>query len=98
MNANDYHQISWSCMNKYVGITTTDGQSHDGFIAHVDKDYVTLAIPSNEMVDRLSGLPVQESTYRQFGFHPGFFPRRRFFFRRIPFFGIRDFFLLPFFI
>ncbi|MBA9088339.1 hypothetical protein FHR92_004837 [Fontibacillus solani] len=98
MNANDYQQISWSCMNKYVGVTTTDGQSHDGFIAHVDQQYVTLAIPSNEMVDRLSGLPVQESTYRQFGFHPGFFPRRRFFFRRIPFFGIRDFFLLPFFI
>ncbi|MNM99928.1 hypothetical protein D3C76_709650 [compost metagenome] len=98
MDANYYRQISWSCVNKYVGVVTTDGQSHDGFIAHVDQDYVTLAIPTNEMVDRLSGLPVQEETYRQFGFHPGFFPRRRFFFRRIPFFGISDFFLLPFFI
>ncbi|MNJ60323.1 hypothetical protein D3C77_560450 [compost metagenome] len=97
MNANDYKQISWSCMNKYVGITTTDGQSHDGFVAHVDQDYVTLAVPSNEMVNRLSGMPTDESTYRQFGFFPGFFPRRRFFHRRIPFFGIRDFFLLPFF-
>ncbi|WP_410511434.1 phosphatidylinositol kinase [Paenibacillus sp. BR2-3] len=98
MNTNYYQQVSWSCMNKYVGVITTDGQSYDGFIAHVDQDYVTLAIPTNEMVDRLNGMPAQESTYRQFGFHPGFFPRRRFFHRRIPFFGIRDLFLLSFFI
>lgn len=97
MDQNYYQQISWSCMNKYVGIQTTDGKAHDGFIAHVDQDYVTLAIPTDEMVDRLTGLPAQESTYRQFGFHPGFFPRRRFFNRRIPFFGISDLFLLPFF-
>ncbi|MDQ0086618.1 hypothetical protein J2T12_000012 [Paenibacillus anaericanus] len=97
MDANYYQQVSWSCMNKYVGIQTTDGKSHDGFIAHVDQDYVTLAIPTDEMVDRLTGMPAEESTYRQFGFHPGFFPRRRFFHRRIPFFGIRDLFLLPFF-
>lgn len=42
---NAYHQIAMCCMNKYVGITTSDGQSHDGFIAHVDQDYITLAIP-----------------------------------------------------
>ncbi|CAH1058795.1 phosphatidylinositol kinase [Paenibacillus pseudetheri] len=91
----NYQQISWTCMNKYVGITTTDGQSHDGFIAHVDQDYVTLAIPTNEMVH---GMPAQNSTYRQFGFHPGFFPRRRFIHRRIPFGAIAALFLLPFFI
>lgn len=85
-------------MNKYVGIRTTDGQSFDGFIAHVDKDYVTLAIPTNDMVEDMNGMPAQESTYRQFGFYPGFFPRRRFFHRRIPFLSIRDLFLLSFFI
>lgn len=98
MDTKFQQQVCWNCMNKYVGITTTDGQSFDGFIAHVDQNYVTLAIPSNEMVDRMNGMPVEESTYRQFGFHPGFFPRRRFFHRRFPFFGIRDLFLLPFFI
>ncbi|WP_083858744.1 phosphatidylinositol kinase [Paenibacillus sp. OSY-SE] len=98
MDPNYYQHVSWSCMNKYVGIRTNDGHSHDGFIAHVDQNYVTLAIPTDEMIERLDGLPAQESTYRQFGFHPGFFPRRRFFHHRIPFFGIRDLFLLPFFI
>ncbi|CAH1055943.1 phosphatidylinositol kinase [Paenibacillus pseudetheri] len=97
-NTNLHQQVSWNCMNKYVGITTTDGQSFDGFIAHVDQNYVTLAVPSNEMVERLNGMPTHESAYRQFGFRPGFFPRRRFFPRRIPFFAISDIFLLPFFI
>lgn len=60
-------------MNKYVGIETADGHAYDGFIAHVDQNYVTLAVPTNEMIDRLNGLPAEESTYRQFGFHPGFF-------------------------
>lgn len=32
MDANNYQQVAWSCMNKYVGVTTTDGQSHDGFV------------------------------------------------------------------
>ncbi|WP_193726751.1 phosphatidylinositol kinase [Paenibacillus guangzhouensis] len=94
MNTN-YQQICWSCMNKYVGITTTDGHSYDGFITHVDDEYVTLAIPTNEM---MSGMPANARTYRQFGFFPGFFPRRRFFQRRIPFFLFSDLFLLPFFI
>lgn len=98
MDTTFQQQVCWNSMNKYVGIVTTDGQSFDGFIAHVDQNYVTLAIPSHEMVERLSGMPTQESSYRQFGFFPGFFPRRRFFQRRIPFFGIRDLFLLPFFI
>ncbi|AJS57975.1 hypothetical protein [Paenibacillus sp. IHBB 10380] len=98
MDTNYYQQVSWNSMNKYVGIITTDGHSHDGFIAHVDQNCVTLAVPTNEMIDRLNGMPTQESAYRQFGFHPGFFPRRRFFHRRIPFLGIRDLFLLPFFI
>lgn len=94
---NTYHQIAMCCMNKYVGITTSDGQSHDGFIAHVDQDYITLAIPSSEMV----GMPADASAYRQFGqfgFHPGFFPRRRFIHRRIPFPFVTSLFLLPFFI
>ncbi|CQR57673.1 hypothetical protein [Paenibacillus riograndensis] len=94
----NYQQVSWSCMNKYVGIITTDGQSHDGFIAHVDQDYVTLAIPTNEMMGHMNGMPAQASTYRQFGFFPGFFPRRRFFPRRIPFGSVASLFLLPFFI
>lgn len=91
----NYQQVIWSNMNKYVGIVTTDGQSHDGFIAHVDQEYVTLAVPSGEM---MNGMPTRPSTYRQFGFHPGFYPRRRFYPRRIPLYGIRDLFLLPFFI
>ncbi|MFF2014942.1 MULTISPECIES: phosphatidylinositol kinase [Paenibacillus] len=98
METQDIQQISWNCMNKYVGIVTTDGQSHDGFIAHVDQDYITLAIPTGEIMNQANGMPAQGSTYRQFGFRPGFFPRRRFIHRRIPFFGIRDLFLLPFFI
>ncbi|AZS15018.1 phosphatidylinositol kinase [Paenibacillus lutimineralis] len=88
----DYQQICWNCMNKYVGITMKDGQRFDGFIAHVDNDFVTLAIPTDEMMAGMSG------DKRQFGFHPGFFPRRRFFRRRLPFFGISDLFLLPFFL
>lgn len=94
---NAYHQIAMCCMNKYVGITTSDGQSHDGFIAHVDQDYITLAIPTSEMV----GMATDASTYRQFGqfgFHPVFSPRRRFIRRRIPFPFITSLFLLPFFI
>lgn len=98
MDTTFQQQVCWNSMNKYVGIVTTDGQTFDGFIAHVDQNYVTLAIPSNEMVDRLNGMPAQESSFRQFGFYPGFFPRRRFFQRRFPFFGINDIFLLPFFI
>ncbi|WP_019636192.1 hypothetical protein [Paenibacillus fonticola] len=98
MNASDYQQVCWSCMNKYVGVETTDGHAYDGFIAHVDQNYVTLAIPTNEMIQRLDGLPANESTYRQFGFHPGFFPRRRFFYRRFPFYGLSSLYLLPFFI
>ncbi|WP_152392802.1 phosphatidylinositol kinase [Paenibacillus guangzhouensis] len=91
----DYKQLCWRCMNQYVGIKTTDGHTHDGFIAHVDHDYVTLAVPVDDM---MTGMPVNARTYRQFGFHSGFFPRRRFFERRIPFFLISDLFLLPFFI
>ena len=91
----DLHQICWTCMNKYVGIKTSDGQTHDGFIAHVDQDYVTLAVPTDEM---MSGMPAHQSTYRQFGFHPGFFPRRRFIHRRFPFPLVTSLFLLPFFL
>jgi hypothetical protein len=98
MEMQNVQQISWNCMNKYVGVVTTDGQTHDGFIAHVDQDGITLAIPTNEMMNQMNGMPAQSSTYRQFGFHPGFFPRRRFIHRRIPFFGVRDLFLLPFFL
>lgn len=87
---NGYHDICMTCMNKYVAVQTKDGMTHDGFIAHVDNDYVTLAIPTSEM---MTG-----SNQRQFGFHPGFFPRRRFLARRIPLFGITSLFLLPFFI
>lgn len=94
----NYQQVAWHCMNKYVGITTSDGQSHDGFIAHVDQDYITLAIPTNEMYGQMNGMPAREATYRQFGFFPGFFPRRRFFPRRIPFGAVTGLFLLPFFI
>lgn len=94
----NYHQVAMSCMNKYVGITTSDGQSHDGFIAHVDQDYITLAIPSNEMIGHMNGMPANASTYRQFGFFPGFFPRRRFFRQRVPLRFITGLFLLPFFI
>jgi len=82
-------------MNKYVGIQTNDGMLHDGFIAHVDDEYVTLAIPSSEMIN---GMPVQQQTFRQFGYHPGFYPRRRFFQRRLPLAAITGLFLLPFFI
>ncbi|MCG7408670.1 phosphatidylinositol kinase [Paenibacillus sp. ACRRX] len=98
MDPNYYQQVCWQCMNKYVGITTSDGHSHDGFIAHIDQDYVTLAIPTDQMMDQMNGMPARPSTYRQFGFHPGFFPRRRFIQRRIPFPFITGLFLLPFFI
>lgn len=97
MDGNDYQQICWNCMNKYVGIQTKDGHAYDGFIAHVDRDHVTLAIPTDEMVDRMTGLPMHEA-YRQFGYHPGFFPRRRFFQRRVPFSSVGGLFLLPFFL
>ncbi|WP_232274428.1 phosphatidylinositol kinase [Paenibacillus sp. 481] len=78
-------------MNKYVGIQTHDGNKHDGFIAHVGQDHVILAIPTDEMMN-----PMQGSS-RQFGFHSGFFPRRRFIQRRFPFPFIASLFLLPFF-
>lgn len=97
MDPHQFQQLCWTCMNKYVGIKTSDGHSYDGFIAHVDQNYVTLAVPTDEMVHQMHGMPAKDSTYRQFGFHPGFFPRRRFFHRRIPFFLFTDLFLLPFF-
>lgn len=95
METNGYEQICWSCMNKYVGVQTADGRSHDGFIAHVDKDYVTLAIPTNEM---MTGSHAQGTGYRQFGYYPGFYPRRRFLMNRIPLAAITGLFLLPFFL
>lgn len=95
MNMNGYEQIGWTCMNKYVGVQTADGQSHDGFIAHVDKDYITLAVPTNEM---LNSAPTHTTGYRQFGYFPGFYPRRRYHMNRIPLAGITGLFLLPFFI
>lgn len=98
MDPNYVHHLCLTCMNKYVGVQTNDGQTYDGFIAHVDQTHITLAVPTDEMVHGMSGMPAHESTYRQFGFFPGFFPRRRFFFHRIPFFGLRNLFLLPFFI
>jgi len=95
MEMNGYEQIGMSCMNKYVGVQTLDGQTHDGFIAHVDQDYITLAIPTNEM---LSGSHPHMTAYRQFGYYPGFYPRRRFIRNRIPLAAITGLFLLPFFI
>ncbi|MEQ7050128.1 phosphatidylinositol kinase [Paenibacillaceae sp. P-4] len=98
MDPNYYHQVSWNCVNNYVGIRTKDNMYHDGFISHVDQDGLTLAIPSDQMMTQMSGMPAQPTVYRQFGFQPGFFPRRRFFPRRIPFGFIDDLFLLPFFL
>jgi len=95
METNGYQNICMKCMNQYVGIQTNDGMQHDGFIAHVDDEYVTLAIPSSEMIH---GMPMQQQAYRQFGFFPGFFPRRRFFQRRFPLAALTGLFLLPFFI
>lgn len=95
MNPDFYREVSWNNMNKYVGIMTNDGQTHSGFIARVDDDHVILAIPSSEM---LTSMPDNNTMSRQFGFHPGFFPRHRFFHRRIPFPLITSLFLLPFFI
>ncbi|MFD1905003.1 phosphatidylinositol kinase [Paenibacillus rhizoplanae] len=74
----NYQQVAWNCMNKYVGLTTSDGQSHDGFVAHIDQNYVTLAIPTNEIMGQMNGMPANATTYRQFGYYPGFYPRRRF--------------------
>lgn len=87
---NEYHNICMTCMNKYVAVQTNDGLSHDGFVAHVDNDHVILAIPTEEM---MTG-----SHSRQFGFYPGFYPRRRFVPRRIPLAAITALYLLPFFI
>lgn len=95
MENNGYQNICMTCMNKYVGIQTNDGMQHDGFIAHVDNEYVTLAIPSSEMIN---GTPMQQQAFRQFGYYPGFYPRRRFFHRRLPLAAITGLFLLPFFI
>lgn len=93
----NFQEICANCMNKYVGIVTSDGQTHDGFIAHIDQNYVTLAIPSSEMINQ-SDPGRGRQGYRAFGYYPGFFPRRRFYPRRIPFYGISSLFLLPFFI
>lgn len=34
-NTNFHQQVAWNCMNKYVGIVTTDGQSFDGCSAGI---------------------------------------------------------------
>ena len=95
MEMNSYEPICWSCMNKYVGLQTSDGRTHDGFIAHVDHEYVTLAVPTNEM---MGGPQPQGMGHRQFGYYPGFYPRRRFHMNRIPLAALTGLFLLPFFI
>ncbi|WP_235857673.1 phosphatidylinositol kinase [Paenibacillus albiflavus] len=85
-------------MNRYVGIRMADGQVYDGFIAEVDGQNVTLAVPTEEMMSCMCGRPAQDgTTARQFGFNPGFFPRR-FFRTPLPLFGVTDLFLLPFFL
>lgn len=91
-------QAAWNCMHKYVGVTTNTGQSYDGFIAHVDQQHITLAIPSSEMLEQANGMAANGSAYRQFGFYPGFYPRRRFYPMRIPLGVVTGLFLLPFFI
>lgn len=95
MSSDFYREASWNNMNKYVGILTNDGKSHAGFIARIEDDHLVLAIPSSEM---LNAMPNHAGESRQFGYHPGFFPRHRFFHRRIPFPLITSLFLLPFFI
>jgi len=93
-----YHMCQM-CMNRYVGIRMADGQVYDGFIAGVDGQNVTLAVPTEEMMNCMCGMPAQDGTAaRQFGFNPGFFPRRRFIRNTFPLFGISDLFILPFFL
>ena len=75
---NAYHQIAMCCMNKYVGITTSDGQSHDGFIAHVDQDYITLAIPHIRN-GRNGHRCVYVQTIRAIRIPSGFFPAPSFY-------------------
>ncbi|MCR8644512.1 phosphatidylinositol kinase [Paenibacillus sp. N1-5-1-14] len=98
MDSNYMHQLCMHCMHRYVGIRTHEGHCVDGFIAGIEGNDVILAIPTEQMEERMMGMPAEMNTYRQFGFHPGFFPRRRFFGRRVPLFGITDLFLLPFFL
>ncbi|MED4732404.1 hypothetical protein P9597_30775 [Aneurinibacillus migulanus] len=86
---NEYtHPIPWytSCrqyLHRYVRITTKDGNVYDGFIADVNPENVTLAIPTCE---------AEGADDRQFGFG-----RRRFRRLALPLFLLSSLFLLPFF-
>ncbi|WP_240647355.1 hypothetical protein [Paenibacillus nanensis] len=81
-------------MHRYVMVQTSDGGMQDGFVEHVDDEYVYLAIPvcPGEGDDR-AFFP-----YGGFGYGYPFFPRRRFIRRRFPLAGLFALSLLPFFI
>lgn len=78
---------------RYVRITMKDGSVYDGFIADVDRENVTLAIPIGEAEEKFKGKSMKGADYRQFGF----FSRRRFRRRILPLALLSSVFLLPFF-
>lgn len=90
------YDLSMRHMNRFVRVTTTDGQVFEGFVADVDPNHVILAIPTCEWDEEYRGQPTSDADFREVQF---FGRRRRRFFRRVilPFFIISSLFLRPFF-
>lgn len=78
-------------MHRYVMAQSNDGSMQDGFVEHVDDEYIYLAVPyCPGEIDERAFFP-----YGGFGYG---FPRRRFFRRRFPLGGLIALSLLPYFI
>ncbi|MBO8163558.1 MAG: phosphatidylinositol kinase [Brevibacillus sp.] len=92
MHPQQAYHLCQEHLYRYVRIMTADGRSYDGFIAELDDQCVTLAIPICDCDPESSGESSYEADYRQVQFF-----HRRFRRRRIPLGIIASLFLLPFF-
>ncbi|MEB3103591.1 phosphatidylinositol kinase [Ferviditalea candida] len=88
MHQYPYH-VCMQYLHRYVRVQMNDGKVYEGFIANVDQEKVTLAIPA----------PEKEGEHRQFfGTFGGFFPYGRFFPLGLPLAGLGGIYPLGFFI
>lgn len=90
MHLHEAYSLCRRYQYRYVRVTTKDGRVYDGFIADVDREKVTLAIPIGDGEETHRGKSTKEAEYRQFG-------RRRFRRRVLPLILLSTLSLLPFF-
>jgi len=106
MNKTEAHELCKRHTHRYVRVQTVDGYEVDGFVEHVDGEYLFLAVPGCEqetmMGDRAFGYgyPLGYPGYGHMGY-PGYgygYGRRFRFGRRVfPLAGLLGLALLPYY-